>query len=304
MHEDIEFLKNVLLNDVKTKKDNYFSHIYPFTNENISAYYKNIDFENKEVLTVVGSGDHILNAFLDGAKSVDAFDINPLAKHYAELKIAAIKTFDLKDYILFFYPSKTCQYMNIHKIFSLRDSLKVEEVVFWSHCYVILNSLNNLFNYDIPKLKDVIKANKYLHNEENYYKLRNILKEKEPKYYDLNIFDLDELNKKYDIILLSNIAAYLDLFYKNDYTYLKKLRDIIDKLKSVDNVVVLSYLYGELLNRKDALGIYNPYRTRKCFSDNQYEYINVNKTNKIKQLIHGKDKVIISKRNTYKKREK
>lgn len=178
MHEDIEFLENILLNDKKDIKDNYFDHIYPFTNENISAYYKNIDFENKEVLTVVGSGDHILNAFLDGAKSVDAFDINPLAKHYTELKIAAIKTFDLKDYILFFYPSKTDQYMNIRKIFSLRDSLKVEEVVFCSYCYVKLNSLNNLFNCDIPKLKEIIKANEYLHDEAKYYKLRNILKKK------------------------------------------------------------------------------------------------------------------------------
>ena len=295
MHEDIEFLENILLNDKKNIKDNYFDHIYPFTNENISAYYKNIDFENKKVLTVVGSGDHILNAFLDGAKSVDAFDINPLAKHYTELKIAAIKTFDLKDYILFFYPSKTYQYMNINKIFSLCDSLKVEEVVFWSYCYVILNSLNNLFNYDIPKLKDVIKANEYLHNETNYYKLRKILKEKEPKFYDLNIFDLDENNKKYDIILLSNIVAYLDLFYKDDYTYLKKLRDVLNNIKNEDSVVLLSYLYGGLINRKDALGIYNPYRTEKYFPSTEYEYIKVNKTNKIKELMYGKDKIIISK---------
>lgn len=295
MHEDIEFLENILLNDKKNIKDNYFDNIYPFTNENISAYYKNIDFENKKVLTVVGSGDHILNAFLDGAKSVDAFDINPLAKHYTELKIAAIKTFDLKDYILFFYPSKTYQYMNINKIFSLRDSLKVEEVVFWSYCYVILNSLNNLFNYDIPKLKDVIKANEYLHNETNYYKLRKILKEKTPKYYDANIFDLDKLNKKYDIILLSNIAAYLDLFYKDDYTYLKKLRDVLNNIKNEDSVVLLSYLYGGLINRKDALGIYNPYRTEKYFPSTEYEYIKVNKTNKIKELMYGKDKIIISK---------
>lgn len=295
MHKDIEFLKNILLHDKTITKDNYFSHIYPFTNENLYAYYKNIDFKNKEVLSVVGSGDHILNAFLDGAKSVTAFDINPLAKHYAELKIAAIKTFDLKDYILFFYPSKTDQYMNINKIFSLRYSLKVEEVVFWSYCYVKLNSLNNLFNCDIPKLKEIIKANEYLQDEAKYDKLRNILQEKTPKYYDANIFDLDKLNKKYDIILLSNIAAYLDLYYEDDYTYLRKLRQIINNITNKDSLVVLSYLYGELINRRDALGIYNSYRTEKYFPNNEYEYINVSKTNKIKELLYGKDRIIISK---------
>ena len=297
MHNDIEFLKNTLLNE--DTKDNYFSHIYPFTNENLYAYYKNIDFKNKEVLSVVGSGDHILNAFLDGAKSVDAFDINPLAKHYVELKIAAIKTLDLKDYLLFFYPSKSDQYMNIRKMFSLRDSLKVDDVVFWSYCYSKLNSLSDLFNCDMPKLKDTIRANEYLHNETNYYKLRNILKEKEIKYYDLNIFDLKDLNQIYDIILFSNIAAYLDLFYKDDYTYLKKLRDTVDSLKNKDSVVVLSYLYGELLNRKDALGIYNPCRTEKYFPSSEYEYVKVSKSNKIKELIYRKDKIIISKTKTH-----
>ena len=95
--------------------------------------------------------------------------------------------------------------------------------------------------------------------------------------------------------MLSNIAAYLDLFYKDDYTYLKKLRDVLNNIKNEDSVVLLSYLYGGLINRKDALGIYNPYRTEKYFPSTEYEYIKVNKTNKIKELMYGKDKIIISK---------
>lgn len=304
MQKDILLLYKMLINDKEIKK-NYFNKIYPFTNENIKDYYKNIDFNDKNVLSVVGSGDHILNAYLSGAKSVDAFDVNPLSKYYSELKIAGIKTFAIDDFVTFFYKIDDNKYMNLNKYHFLRSNLRDEYKLFWDYYIKLLNFnlinlkkeiYDKLFNYDIPNIKDVIKSNKYLSNYEDYYKLRNILKDKITTYYDLNVFDLDKINKKYDIILLSNIAAYLDLYYEDDYVYLKKLRDAIESVSDMNSVVVLSYLYSELINRKNALGIYNSYRTNKYFSSDKYEYIKVNKTNKIKQLLYGKDKIIVSKK--------
>ena len=93
MYKDIMYLDKVMA--LKTKMDlyhNYFCWLYPFTNENIGAYFSKLDFKDKSVLTVTSSGDHIINSILMGAKEVDAFDVNPLAKHYSELKIAAIKS--------------------------------------------------------------------------------------------------------------------------------------------------------------------------------------------------------------------
>ena len=58
---------------------NSLSKIYSFTTENISGYFEQLQFTNKDVLTVAASGDHIINSFYKGAKTAIGFDINYLA---------------------------------------------------------------------------------------------------------------------------------------------------------------------------------------------------------------------------------
>ena len=58
-------------------KDNFIntSSIYKFTNEDITSYFHHL--ENKEnILSVIGSGNQILNSILAGAKNIDCFDIS------------------------------------------------------------------------------------------------------------------------------------------------------------------------------------------------------------------------------------
>ena len=68
--------KSVNLIEFNSEKFASISKIYSFTTENISGYFNYLDFKNKNVLTVSASGDHIINAFYKGARSVTGFDIN------------------------------------------------------------------------------------------------------------------------------------------------------------------------------------------------------------------------------------
>ena len=74
---------------------NSYSAVYVFTTENINAYYDQLDLRNKSILTVVGSGDHILNAILRGAKKRRASAIANARRMNAEVgvqtKLVAVK---------------------------------------------------------------------------------------------------------------------------------------------------------------------------------------------------------------------
>src|SRR5574344_2777305 len=72
------------------------------SNEDIYAYLKYMPVKDKNVLTVTGSGDQILYSILLGARNVDNFDINFLSYYMLELKLAAIKVLDVKEYLNFF----------------------------------------------------------------------------------------------------------------------------------------------------------------------------------------------------------
>ena len=81
-----------------------FSKIYLMTTENIKGFLQQYDLQNKEILTVAGSGDQMLNAYLMGAKNVTCFDINPLAFFQVKLKKAAVCALNYEEFLEFFFP--------------------------------------------------------------------------------------------------------------------------------------------------------------------------------------------------------
>ena len=89
-----------------------FSRIYTFTTENISGYLKYFDLKDKTLLTVGSSGDQILNAYFYGARDITLYDINPYAKYYIYLKVAAILSLDYKEFQYFFFKYGLNEYGN------------------------------------------------------------------------------------------------------------------------------------------------------------------------------------------------
>lgn len=157
-----------------------FQKIYPFTTESISGYITKMDIKDKMVLTLGSSCDQALNSLLLGAKDVTIFDINEQVKNFYELKRKLILSTSRED---------------------LREKLINE-----------LNSKDFLYFNEIFLNDSLIKMNLYLQNDENYNKLRNILKEKKINFIVGDIFNVTEyskLNQKYDRVILSNVLDYL-----------------------------------------------------------------------------------------------
>ena len=265
-----KIVKKVYIEDNKLTDYASGDLIYPFTNENLFEYY-NKNLENKRVISVTSSGDHILNALIYGAKDIDAFDINPLAKYFSELKIAAIKALSYDEFLMFFYSKNI--FTNIFflnkKIYNkVKEYLTQNNRLFWDYIFTNynINKVKNsfLFSDDYLKINNLIKANKYL-EKENFLKLKYILLDKKITYYDINLNNLHLLHKKYDIIILSNILASID-----DINKLKKYRDILKTISSDNNIVILCYLYSDILANEKKEGVYSSDLINELFPELEY----------------------------------
>lgn len=141
--------------------------LYDWTNENFKLY-PNVDLTGKKVLTVTGSGDHVLNCVLKGATKIDAFDINVFAKYYSALKCAMISSY---GYYTFRY--KIDEIIdNVKAIYNYKNEdffkkvshyLTEEELMFWRY-YCELNEKK--LPYGIGFLDDGTTIKKALAMEE------------------------------------------------------------------------------------------------------------------------------------------
>ena len=204
-----------------------YSALYPWSNEILSSYYNYENLNNKTVLCTTGSGSHIIHAALAGSNNITAFDINPLAKWYAALQIALIKTYDYKNYIKQFDMhsikiafNKKYKLPCIKKdidLDSLSDNLSNEEMYFWKK--VLEGKLKNTFNlfrcdgFVLP-LREICAY----YNKNNYNKAKERLLNTNISYFDLDITNEEEIKMlaTYDTIFVSNILEYYN--YKSEET--------------------------------------------------------------------------------------
>ena len=63
-----------------------FKRIYTTSNEQLDAVFRGFDLKDKDILSVLGSSDHVFSEYYLGAKSVTAFDVNELTKYYYYLR--------------------------------------------------------------------------------------------------------------------------------------------------------------------------------------------------------------------------
>lgn len=306
MEKEIILLKKIMNKKNKYEfRDKKFYWLYPFTNENIGGYYNRLDFENKNVLTVTSSGDHILNAILLGANEINAFDINPLAKYYVALKIAALKSLNLDQFISFLYNKNIFKqeesYLN-YKIYlyRIREYLDTKSKIFCDYMFENYTTKeiykSKLFSKNFLNIRGLIEANPYL-NEENFKKLKKIIENVVINYFDSDLKNIPELKRKFDIIILSNIPSFLD----NDISKLKELRELIDKLKKDDSQVILNYYYNNIINSvSNGILVYNFKEIDRIFSE--YEYYSFESAdnlsyNKLKRgFYYNYDKVLMTKK--------
>ena len=187
------------------------SSIYKFTNEDISSYFHHLE-NKKEILTVIGSGNQIINSILAGTTSIDCFDISIFPEYYLQLQLTSILTLSKEDYLKYYFSNNSDELFGDYFYEKIRQNLKGKYKKFWDHLYMfddgidIYNSL--LFRQDIYNKNNIINLNPYL-QENNYEKTKHILQTEKIKINPI-ITDITKtkITKEYDLINLSNILSY------------------------------------------------------------------------------------------------
>jgi len=260
------------------------SLLYPFATENLVGVFQNINVSGKECLTINGSFDQSLDMALFGAKSITAFDMNPLTIPYADLKKALITTGYKKEIYQAFlagYFDTLEQYAYHPKILKYCEkNLEESSFLFWKE---ILNEFTKkeigtkLFCEVLPyfELSNFIN---YL-QEKNYYKLQQKLSNTEIEIKEGNIETFaNTLQKKYDIMYFSNIIGYPNSIYeeKKQEEKLNTYKELIHTYSNFlnDNGKIISYLYDpENSQSCEDIPIYNKELREEIFKGPEYSYI-------------------------------
>lgn len=230
------------------------SVIYKKSNERIECYRDYLTNRNN-ILSVIASGDQIINCILGGTKEIDAFDISIFPKYFLFLKLAAIQALSRDEYIDFFYNQLTTSEKYDDYYGSIREALDGENKEFWDSLFDyfswfdIYNSM--LFSNEVMVKGDVLRQNLYLQKE--YFKqLKGLIGNVKINAFNGNILTLvDAFCKKYDLVYLSNIVNYVPVY---DY------KEMLSKFKLNSNGLVLTYLFS-ITNR-----------FRDYFSEDNYSF--------------------------------
>lgn len=256
----IKYTKDRKYNGAKFSK---YCSIFTFATENLDSYLKELDVFNKRVLTITSSGDHLINLALLGISEIDCFDINRLCYYYTKLKLTSLMFLTYEEFITYFtycedsvlmadtmYPLNINECRYDYSIYTkIRENLDMDVQLFFDELYATYEysgeiiSLSKLFN-NVP-MTSAKYNNTYLASCKNYYKAREQVRKlsiaNKIKFYNLDFFQLHELDKQYDIVLLSNIYDYIPVSDKNLFVeYIKQqMNDIL-----TDNcIVTVEYQY-------------------------------------------------------------
>lgn len=270
--EEIEQLKKRLnSNKYFFKFDrnyNQYSRTYYNTNENLRGYIRSLS--GKKVLTVSSSGDQLLNILGCGSIEVDTFDINRYSPLIQNLKLYSIKYLDIISSINFLDRLNKDMYLQFNE-FIPNTEKQFFDCLFQ---YEIKDIYEKLFYYSLDNNKS---NNNYFKLKTLNYIKRNIDRVKH-NHYNCDIYDLyNYLDKKYDVIYLSNISHYardIDKFlnyinylrqYLNDggkiyygYLYEKYIYEPMTAIKNINSnfdVRFDKYKYRDILNHTEVLNI-------------------------------------------------
>ena len=222
---DIELTREVLTNSCDSKRN----YVYFETNEHITDILDNFDIKNKSVLTVIGSGDQAFHFYDRGAKTVDLFDINPLAIHYYYLRKWTI------IYLGKSYPEYNFDGTFLKNLLSKvvpKNDLELKSYNYWTEFVHLLSELR-------VESKQMFKFSIMARNEKAFdiTKLKNILKNDSFDYYNVDLARSVKIPGKYDIIYTSNISDYV--FMTGTFNY---YRLNLKKLLKKSGVIISSRL--------------------------------------------------------------
>ena len=209
-----------------------YGNIYFETNENLVDMYRQIDFLDKEVLTVLASSDQVYTARYMGAKKVDSFDKNPLTLYYYYLRQWTLKYMNK----MYPYPIADNDHNWLERLLDKVEVSSKEEAdafAFWKKHVDMGTNLEALFYHDQPEGKVLFKTTNSIGSVVDF----------PMDFYNIDLYEEVDLGKRYDVVMVSNI---LELF-KGDVKKLYLAKDNLSGLLKRDGVILCS----SLLSRTD-----------------------------------------------------
>lgn len=231
---------------------------YLFSTENLIGAYGHINPQDKTILTVAASGDHIFDAYLAGAKRVDSFDFNLMQECVLRLKADLIRHMSYDEFTSFFDELHKGHFSESEQILSpFTKKLSPEARTLMTQFFQPDTARNHFFKavpFYAPATTNKLYYRhdriKYISNEENF----NLLKERLPKHIDFQLIDAaslaQKITKNYDIIHLSNIMDYIEYSFCNNASkrfYESTLQPFFNHLTPGGTMVVL-YEWGNSMN--------------------------------------------------------
>lgn len=259
-----QLLKDYLVSRLITfdKTVDGYGKIFYQTNEDLIDSCLEVDFQDKDVLSVLSSGDQVFTARLLDAKKTDAFDFNRLSIYYFYLRIWSIEYRDeLYPRIL---DGDNTWLMNLLKIVTPRTKEEEQALKFFKMHVKEDTNLERLF-FDVyaqPQGRTLYKTSKELED----------CIDPKLEFYPVDLFKKFYLSTTYDIVLISNI---LDLA-KNDPEKWKVAHENLSRLVNKDGVVICSNLiYRDPKNMQQERDIFkDSFEFEK--TDSGYMYIKKN----------------------------
>lgn len=273
MSKELDKLKEYMTTQ-EDNKDLSFSEcskVFLRANENLKNYIERL--KGKRVLCVSSSGDHLLNSLYAGANEIDTFDINIFSPLYQELSIYAIKYLTTGDAYCFLSLLLPNYYWKFNE--KLPPHLKeFFDYVFTNYDYntILEKLINNELHSSI--------ANSHFGTLDKLKALRSRLSELKHRHIVSDLYSLpDKLDRKYDVIYLSNI-----LEYEKDFD---RYFDIVRRLKNSylneGGELFYNYLWGK--SPEEDL--------RFCYRRSKNDYISYEEIQRNKDIINTTQRVLI-----------
>lgn len=152
--------------DANFKRNNDFFPFYASTNENLS-YLADLHVDGGDALTVTGSGDQAFNLAYFGAKSIETFDINPLAIIAFDLKKTALLHLTRNEFLDFY---TTPHFLNRKLYKKIYPYLKEITKAVFDTILMDAKKDENFFKYveELYVVNDNLLNNPYLSSEAAY----------------------------------------------------------------------------------------------------------------------------------------
>lgn len=206
-------------------EDNKYGKLFFHTNEDFDRLFENIDFKEKNVLSVLSSADQMFMAYNLGANRVDVFDKNRLTLYYYYFRNWAIKYYgNVYPYMILYNDYKKME--RLLNIVQVKSRQEKKALLFWKRLCKDKYLFSSLFIEDIDSMPF-----------EDCEELKKII-DKDIKFYNVDFFKKVRIKNKYDIIIFSNILEWSGESERK----LTVARDNLNNLVNDNGLVICSEL--------------------------------------------------------------